>query len=592
MSFDGVVTKAIINELSINVLGGRIDKIYQQENDEILLNIRNKGVNHRLLISASSHSPRIYLTDYPKKNPASPPVFCMLLRKHLSGGIILNIEQYILDRIIFIDISSTDELGYPMVKRLVIEIMGRHSNIILIDKDSGEIIDSIKRISYQISRLRQVLPGLIYNLPPSQNKINPLENTNKIFFDLLSSEKGNTQIYKFFYYNYMGLSPLISKEICFNAGIDMDRTVISLDTEDLENLFTSFSDLMLLIKSNHFRPLFVTDNSANIIAFYCLNLNQFNKASKTFIASISGVLDKVYKNRDTSERVEQKSKSIRKLAQTKLDRSLSKLGKQKNELLESKDRQKYKIYADLISANIYRIPERIDNIDLENFYETDMSVITVPLNNRFTPIENAQQYYKKYSKLKAAESKLSRQILQTRNEIKYLEAILFAIDNSSEVEDIKQIKDELISEGYIRSKKNTKKQKHDSKPKSLPHHYVSSDNLNIYVGKNNRQNDHLTLKFASKDDIWLHVQNVPGSHVIIQNLKRDIPKKTIEEAALLAAFHSKSRNDKKVLIDYTEKKNVKKPRGAKPGMVIYDNHHTIVVTPSPHLIKQIKKVDN
>lgn len=589
MSFDGIVTKAVVEELKTKLLGGRINKIYQQEKDEILLLIHNNRTNYKLVISSSSNNPRVYLTKYSKENPTSPPMFCMLLRKHLISGTILNIEQSSLDRVIFIDISSLDELGEPKEKRIVIEIMGKHSNIILINKDSHSIIDSIKRVTEDMSRIRQILPGITYKEPPVQDKSNPLESSMDEFFNFLRSSKENTKVYKFFYFNYVGLSPLISKEICFHSNIDIDRSIGSLYDEDKKSLFNSFKYFMEKAKNNDFNPVLIIENSKEAVAFHSLELNQFGIDNKIHLNSISEVLDKYYYRKDVSDRLNQKSSGIKKSIGIKLDRTINKLSKQKNELLESKDREKYKIYADLISSNLHIIPKGEEKVELENFYDENMDKLMVPLNIKFSPIENAQVYYKKYSKLKNAENLLLKQIPETKNEIEYLENVLVSIENSTEVEELDEIKEELIQEGYIKG--NNKKKKNKKQKISKPHHYISKDDFNIYVGKNNKQNDYLTFKFSHRSDTWLHVQNIPGSHVIIDSKGKDIPDSTLEEAAILASYYSKAKNSKNVSVDYTERKNVKKPKNAKAGMVIYDNFKTINVDPSNNLVETLKKVE-
>lgn len=335
MSFDGIVTKSVVRELRENLVGGRVDKIYQQEKDEILLNIHNKSINYKLVLSASSNNPRIYITNYSKKNPQAPPMFCMLLRKHLSGGIVLNIEQYELDRVVFIDISSLDELGLPTEKRLIIEIMGKHSNIILIEKSTQKIIDSIKRVPEDISRVRQILPGFIYESPPAKDKINPLSSTKEEFLNLMEKTDKNLPVFKFFYFNYLGFSPLISREICFNANLDIYRTIGSLSKDDIEELFDSFNELVTKVIKEDFTPLFITsENTNDIDAFYSLDINQYGSGNKTFVSSISQVLDTYYRKKDILDRISQKSQSIRKSIQVKLDRALSKLGKQKMNYLK------------------------------------------------------------------------------------------------------------------------------------------------------------------------------------------------------------------------------------------------------------------
>lgn len=586
MSYDGIVTRSVVNELQDALIGGRIDKVYQQEKDEILIKVYSRGENHKLVISANSSNPRMHLTKYSKENPKEPPMFCMLLRKHLIGGKVLNVEQSSMDRIVFIDISAQDELGQPTQNRIVIEIMGKHSNIILINKDDELIIDSVKRVYEDMSRVREIIPGIKYVSPPDQEKMNPLESCKDDFYSFLTSSKENLKVFKFFYFNYTGLSPLISREICFDADIDLDRNIGSLEEYEKEKLYSSFRSVIERVVNKDYYPIIANDEDDSIIAFYALDLNQFGDVEKTHMDSISQTLDRYYHLKDTSDRVSQKSSSLKKSISVKLDRAKSKLGKQKNELVDSKDREKYKVYGDLISANLHAIPRGIDHVELDNFYDENMEKLKIPLNIKLSPVQNAQKYYKRYSKLKTAYNLLLRQIPATQNEVEYLENVILSLENSDEVYEIEEIKEELVQEGYI---KDSKKKKSKKSKVSKPHHYLSRDKIDIYVGKNNRQNDILTFKSSNRSDMWMHVQKMPGSHVIIGNNGEEIPETTLEDAATLAAYYSKGKNSNHVNIDYTERKNVKKPRGAKAGMVIYDNFKTISVSPSKSKIKKLDK---
>lgn len=588
MSFDGIVTRNIVLELNNFLVGGKINKIYQHEKDEILLHVYNKGKNYKLLISSSSNNPRLHITRYEMENPPSPPIFCMVLRKHLSGGIILNIEQYGMDRIIFIDISALDEFGEVTVKRLIVEIMGKHSNIILVNKESLKIIDAIKRITPNISRVRQILPGLLYTFV-KQDRFNPLYSTETDFYQQMEKDNKSKQVYKFFYTNYVGLSPLISKEICSKAGVDIDRPLGTLTESDMKNLYTSFSSIMEKVKDNKFNPQLIKNEfGKDYVAFHSLDIDQFGNKNKIYMNSINQVLDIYYTENDKQDRIYQKGLSIKKSVQNKLERSLKKLAKQKEELMKSEDRDKYKIYGDLISANIYRIEKGVDKIEVENFYDENMEKITIPLDKRYSPAENAQRYYKKYTKLKNAHKQLLEQIPETEKEIEYLENVLNNIDKCTEIIELEEIKEELIEEGYLKGKIKKKSGRNVSKP----HHYISSDGFHILVGKNNKQNDYLTLKASNKTDLWLHVQKIPGSHVIIKTENKQVPDKTLEEAAMLAAYYSKGKNSNNVAVDYTERKNIRKPKNAKLGMVIYENYKTIFVSPSEEYIEKIKKVSD
>lgn len=589
MSYDGIVTRAVVDELKSSLIGGRIDKIYQPEKDEISIQIYNKGINHRLLISASSNNPRLYLTNHSKKNPDSPPVFCMLLRKHLSSGILLNIEQYNMDRIVAFDVSAIDELGLPTERRLIVEIMGKYSNIILIDKSSGKIMDSIKRVREDMSRVRQILPGFNYDHPPAQNKKNPLITNDEEFMELFNREKEGIHLYKFFYFNYTGLSPLISKEICFRAKLDIDRPIASISELEKEELYNSFEEIMSQIRNSEYNPLCIYNNMNELMAFYCIDLHQFGQNNKTFSPTISNVLDNAFNRKDIDDRINQKSQSMRKTIQGRLDRTINKLAKQKEELIESRDREKYKIYADLLSANLHLIPKGAKEIELDNFYDENLAKLEIPLDYKVSSIINAQRYYKRYSKLKTAENLLIKQLPETEDEIFYLQNVLVSIDNSYEVEELDEIKEELIKEGYLKdNSKNKKKRKNKEEKLSAPYKYTSRDGFTILVGKNNRQNEQLTLKTAHREDIWLHVQNMPGSHVIIKKENKDIPDSTLEDAAILAAYYSKGKNSKNLPVDYTERKNVRKQAGSKPGMVIYDNYKTIRVNPDIESINRFK----
>lgn len=576
MAFDGIVTRAIVNELKEKILFGRVDKIYQTERDELIINIYNKGVNYKLLISANSNHPRFHLTEVSKSNPQSPPMFCMLLRKHITSGIILNIEQLDNDRIVFLDISSLDELGNDKELRLVIEIMGRHSNVILIEKDTQKIIDSIYRVTEDISRVRQILPGLKYDFPPLQDKLN-YENINFDEFHSNFMNFNGKQVYKFFYSTYTGLSPLISKELCYNADVFHNTNPKDLTNEEINKLFKSLDNFSNSITNNHFFPVYYTNKNA-IDSFYCISLNSKSDFEETHFESMSKVLDSSFSKKDNNDRIRQKSQNIRKIIDNHIDRTVNKLEKQKNELKLSKDRDIFKVYADLLSANLYKLTFNTDLVVLENFYDEKLTDLEIPLDKKISPAQNANRYYKRYSKLKNAEILLTEQIPITKDEIEYLESILLSVEHCEDVSDLEVIEDELISYGYI--KKKAKKAKSNNIAKSKPYHFKSSDGYDIYVGKNNKQNDELTLKFANKDDIWLHTQKIPGSHVIIRkSTNEDIPLSTITEAAKLAAYYSKARESLLVSVDYTEKKNISKAKGSKLGMVFYNDFETLLVDP-------------
>ena len=589
MSLDGIVLNNVCTELKDTLSDCRIGKVYQPEKDEIHLTIRSHGENLRLLLSASSNNPRVYFTDFQKENPQSPPMFCMLLRKHIQGGRILNIEQLSLERILKISIESMDELGDMTTKELIIEIMGKHSNIILVDKNTEKIIDSIKRIPLSISSVRQILPGLEYKAPPSQGKENQVEVEKAKFISLVDNNLESV-CFKFLYQNFIGLSPLVAREICFEASIDNSTRIKDLSEEDKNNLFISFKDIYSCVKNSKFSPTIIKDESNyDIVAFSSIDLNQFVGLPKMHFESISKLLDYYYLTRDKIDRIKQKSNDLRKSISIKLQRAQNKLAKQKREILTASKRDQFKIYGELIIANIYRLKKGQEEVELDNYYSEDNEKIKVSLDKNLEPSENAQKYFKRYNKLKTAHKVVSQELVKTEEEVSYLENILLALETSTEIEELDEIRDELTKEGYFRRSVN--KRNKQAKTTSKPHHYKSSDGFDIYVGKNNKQNDYLTLKFASKEDIWLHTKIIPGSHVIIKSDGADVPEETILEAAHLAGFYSKGKMSSNVPIDYTERKNVRKPNGAKPGMVIYETNSTVYITPSVKNISKIEKID-
>ncbi|SHH09904.1 Rqc2 family fibronectin-binding protein [Tepidibacter thalassicus] len=588
MALDGIVINSLIKELSSKLTGGKIDKIYQPEDDELLLNIRNEGTNYKLLLSSNSSNPRAYITNtYNKENPIKAPMFCMVLRKHIQNGKIVNIHQPDFERIIRITIESLDELKIKKTKDLIIEIMGKHSNIILVDNEENKILDSIKRIPLSISRYRQVLPGQKYVNPPSQNKLNPLnEISQEKFINTLINNK--KELYKAIYSSFKGISPLIAKEICFRSNIDIDINTNYIDKKDFSSLYSAFTRLFKQIKNNIFYPCIAIDKRLNkVIDFSCIKITMYNHYSFIENDSISFILDKYYYEKDIKERINQKSQNLRKNISNKLDRLYNKLKKQKEELLESENADIYKTYGELITSYIYMIKKGMSEIDVVNFYNPDGENIKIKLDKKLTPSENAQKYFKKYNKLKHAAIELKHQLKITNEEIEYLENILFNINNCENLDELEEIKEELIKTGYIKGK-NSNKNKDKNKLKTSPYEFISSDGFKIYVGKNNKQNDYLTLKMASSDDIWLHTKNIPGSHVIIKSEGKEVPENTIFEGAMLAAYFSKAKMSSQVPVDYTKKKNIKKPNGAKPGMVIYETNNTIYVTPSEEYIIKIK----
>lgn len=593
MALDGLVIHSLVDELSTKLIGGKIDKIYQPEEDEILLSIRSNKENYKLLLSASASNPRIYITQkYKKENPMSAPMFCMILRKYLLNGKILNISQPEFERIIKITVESLDELKIKATKDIIIEIMGRHSNIIVVHNETNKIIDSIKRVPISISRQRQVLPGQDYNYPPSQNKLNPLNNiTKETFINTITST--NSTLHKSIYTSFLGISPVIAKEICYRSNLDESININDLNASQLENFYNVFIRTFNQINNNIYSPCIVINKKIDkIIDFSSIKLTMYNEYSYIENESISNILENYYLSKDARERINQRTQNLRKSISTKLDRLYNKLKKQQEELNESENAHIYKIKGELITSYIYMINKGMEFVDVVNFYDPEGGTIKISLNKNLTPSENAQRYFKKYNKLKHAKKEITIQMDITNEEVNYLENILLSIENCENLAEIQEIRDELIKTGYIKSKVKNKKDKKDKKDSNVsttkPYEFISSDGFKIFVGKNNKQNDYLTLKMASNDDIWMHTKNIPGSHVIIKSEGKEIPENTIKEGAILSAYYSKARMSSKVPVDYTIRKNIKKPNGAKPGMVIYETNSTIYVNPSEEEVVKLK----
>lgn len=506
-------------------------------------------------------------------------MFLMILRKYLQGGRILNISQEGLERIIQFDIEAYDDLKTPKIRSLVVEIMGRHSNIILIDKETNKILDSIKRIPITTSSVREVLPGKNYNLPPSQGKINPISNLSlESFIDVIKSK--DYQLYKAIYQSYNGISPLISKEICYRSSMDIDTLPNSLSDIELERIYNSFERMIKQVKNLIFHPCIVIDEKLDkIIDFSIIRLTIYEFLKINAYESISLATEDFYFLRDLKERMSQKSSSLKKLITLKIERLENKISKQQNEMNETSTMDELKKNGDLLTSYIYAVEKGMNSIFVADFYDENAPEVEISLDTTLSPSENIQKFYKKYNKLKKRKLELSGQISQSLEELSYLQTVLLSIENAENYEEIEEIRDELAKEGYIKSRGMDKKRKEKSSSSLDPLTYISSDGIKIFVGRNNRQNDKLTFRISSQDDIWLHTKDIAGSHVIIKSTLENVSETTLKEGAMLAAYHSKGKMSSNVPVDYTPRKNVKKPSGAKPGMVIYENQNTIYITP-------------
>jgi len=512
-------------------------------------------------------------------------MFCMLLRKHLSGGKILSVTQEGFERIINISIESYDEMGYLSHKKLIVEIMGKHSNIILTDSN-GKILDSIIHVDMSVSSVRQVLPGLIYELPPAQGKKNPMEQSiEDISFTLCHEEK---EVWKQLLEAYTGISPLVAREAVHRALERCDLMGVEITRNELDMVAKSFFSLINDIKEKSFNPCIITDNiTKKLLDFCAVDISQYENAAKTeHFATMNEAVENFYMKKASSESIRQRSGDLLKFLQTSLDRCYKKLQIQDQTLKKAAKRDKYKMYGDLITANIYRISQGMEEISLENFYSENADEVTIPLKSDLSPAKNAQRYYLKYNKEKTAEKETLKQKKLNEEEIDYLLSVQEAVQRCETNEEITQIRDELIEQGYLKNKGRYPKRKKDC---ITPMHFVSDDGLDIFVGKNNKQNDYVTLKLGRSTDLWFHTKGIHGSHVIVKTTDAlKVPDKTYMQAAMLAAFYSKGRGSENVPVDYTEIVNVKKPSGAKPGMVIYVNYNTLFVTPSEDEINRLK----
>ena len=552
MAFDGITIANIVHELNRNLLDGRINKIAQPETDELLLTIKTPGGQRRLSISASASLPLIYLTEGNKPSPMTAPNFCMLLRKHINNGRITKIWQPKLERIIHFEIEHLDELGDLCKKELIVEIMGKHSNIIFCNED-GTIIDSIKHVSSQMSSVREVLPGRTYFIPDTMEKSDPLSVSFAEFQRVLTEKP--MPLAKAVYTSFTGISPVVAEEICYLSGIDSSLTPRELSEDLLTHLYRQFTLYFEEVSAGHFSPA-IYYHGAEPKEFSALPLTHFSQYIRKEYDSISRLLEDYYAEKNTLTRIRQKSVDLRRVVQTALERNRKKYDLQAKQLRDTENREKFKVYGELIHTYGYNLEPGAKKLEALNYYTNEM--ITIPLDSTKTPQENALKYFEKYNKQKRTFEALTSLIEETRDDISYLESVSNALDIALSEDDLTQIKEELIESGYIRRKFTKKKVKITSKP----FHYLSSDGYHIYVGKNNLQNEELTFHFASGNDWWFHAKGIPGSHVIVKTNGEELPDRTFEEAGKLAAYYSKNRGSEKIEIDYIEK-NMSKTKGRK-----------------------------
>ena len=578
MAFDGIVVAGLVHELKQKLTDGRIAKIAQPEADELLLTIKSPCGQHRLLISANASLPLIYLTDTNKPSPITAPNFCMLLRKHINNGRIINISQPGLERIIDFEIQHLDELGDIKTKHLIVELMGKHSNIIFVD--NGVILDSIKHVNSIMSSVRQVLPGKDYFIPDTMSKKDPLTVDKEEFEATVFSKP--MPLSKAIYTSFTGISPTIAENICFECKFDSSQPANTLVKGDQNIIWMSFYQLINNIKAENFYPtIYEKDDKPE--EFSAVKLSTFSDCKAISYESISELLENYYAKKNQYTRMRQKSVDLRKIVSTILERDNKKYNIQLKQLKDTEKKDKYKVYGELLTTYGYSIEPGTKSFETVDFYSG--KPVTIPLDPTISPIDNAKKYFNKYTKLKRTYEALIDIIKETKNSIDYLETINVAIDIAGNEEDLKAISNELAETGYIKKRNLNKGKK--VKDKSKPLHFISSDGFDMFVGKNNIQNEELTFKVATGNDWWFHSKTFPGSHVIVKCNNQELPDATFEEAAHLAAHYSKGSSQDKVEIDYIQKKHIKKVAGAMPGFVIYHTNYSMTVSPDISEIKEI-----
>lgn len=582
MPFDAYFLTAVARELREQILGARVDKIQQPSRDMVLLHLRGR---EKLLLSANVNRPRIHLTQASFDNPAQPPMFCMLLRKHLSGGRLAALTQPPAERSIDLAFDCTDEMGIPCQKHLILELMGRNSNLILTGSD-GRIIDCLRRVDFEMSELRQVLPGLFYHEPPKQNKCVPDQAAMSEICALLSEIDAPKRLDKWMLDSFAGLSPLIARELSYGFCGETDADISALDKNALAAyLAEAFSAIqaqkpVLLLKEDG-RP---ADYSYRPICQYGAYMQ--NRQAESF----SALLDDFYTETDRAERIRQKSQALRKSLTNLYERTLRKLELQRQERETSLDREQLRRQGDIVTANLHAIVRGQTVLHATDFYDPEMKQIAIALKPNLSPQQNAARYYKDYAKAKHAQKVLTEQIAQGEAEADYLGGVLEALNRAENERDLSEIRAELEDGGYVRPQNRSKNGRPDKQRRQAPAkpmEFRSSDGFPIYVGRNNRQNDQLSLKLAQKNDIWLHVQKFHGAHVVIACVGAELPDRTITEAAMLAVYYSEAREGQNVSVDVTPVRFLKKPNGAKPGKVIYERYRTVLVTPDAALPEKL-----
>ncbi|MBP1968162.1 putative ribosome quality control (RQC) complex YloA/Tae2 family protein [Virgibacillus natechei] len=568
MPFDGIVTRAVTEELKEEIIPGKITKIYQPTETELVFTVRSQGKNHTLLFSIHPTYARIHVTEDSYTNPKEPPMFCMVLRKHLSGAAIEKIEQYGMERIITFSIKTRNEIGDIAYKELLIELMGKHSNVMLIDKDKGHIIDSLKHVSLAQNRHRIIQPGQKYKLPPMQEKLNPLEISGEKYIKRLDFNAGKLDAQMVT--ELVGFSPVIAREIVSRANLGTAQVYME-----------KFLEVQEQIQKNNYSPTIYRNKKED---FHVLPITSFDGEKESFSAT-NKMLDQFYSGKAERDRVKQQAKDLYRFIKNEKDKNNRKMKKHKQTIKKAEGAKQHQKMGELLTAHMHLVTQGDTIVSVTDYYDPAQNERTIELNPNKSPSENAQAYFKTYQKLKKSKEVIEKEVIKTEEEFIYLDQLLQQIDVAS-VTDIEEIREELREGGYL--KKQSKQKKHKNKPKKpVPEEYTATDGTLILVGKNNKQNEYVTSKLANRNDVWLHTKDIPGSHVVIRS--EEPTEDTLIEAAQIAAYFSKSQDSSTVPVDYTKIRHVKKPSGAKPGYVTYDSQKTLFVTPHKNVIDALKK---
>ena len=582
MPLDAVCLNAVIQELKPSVVGAKVDKIYQPTRDEIVLSMRGREGNAKLLLTANPAHPRIQLTQTFRDNPATPPMFCMLLRKHLSGGRILSITQPPMERVVDIELETLDELGDRASRHLILETMGRRANLILSGPD-GRIIDCLRRVDVEMNQERQVLPGMFYHLPPVQQKTNLLTMSQDDLLNLIKQAPEEHKIADFLLEHFAGLSPLVCREFAFALTNDTDGRLFQTEASALMERILFWKEM---IQAGEFTPYVLLQDGCPKDFTYCPIRQYGDSMAIQKEPSFSVLLDYFYAEREKNERIHQRGANLIKSVTNLRNRAARKLENQKKELAQAEDREILRIRGELITANLYAMKKGMKELVCANYYDPDGGTVHIPLDSLLTPQQNAAAYFKRYAKAKTAEKVLTEQISKGKLDLDYLESVLTCIRCSEEERDLIEIRQELEDNGYLRPQKTVKKGM--KRVKSKPMEFCSSTGMRISVGRNNVQNDQLTTKMAFKSDIWLHTQGIHGAHVILWTEGKEPDVTSLKEAAMLAAWFSQGKEGQNIPVDYTPVRYVKKPSGAKPGMVIYTTYSTAYVTSDGELAEKLR----